>query len=96
MATLEEFRALRAQVPAETQSELFTLMTKGPQASFQWMVEIAAEKGMTIPVDEVKGFLSAMDESDEFDVIELDAIALTVIAGGTYRSNALGGKKGTC
>ena len=87
MPTLEEFRALRAQVPAETQSELFSLMTKDPQASFQRMVEIAAEQGMTISVDEVQGFLNAMDEDDEFDDIELDAVALTAIAGGNDRSS---------
>ena len=87
MPTLEEFRALRAQVPAETQSELFKLMTKDPQASFQRMVEIAAEQGMTISVDEVKGFLNAMDEDDEFDDIELDAVALTAIAGGGKRGS---------
>ncbi|QNJ06313.1 hypothetical protein SynMEDNS5_01596 [Synechococcus sp. MEDNS5] len=69
-------------MPAETQSELFSLMTKDPQASFQRMVEIAAEQGMTISVDEVQGFLNAVDEDDEFDDIELDAVALTAIAGG--------------
>ena len=88
MPTLEEFRALRAQVPAENQSELFTLMTKDPQASLQRMVEIAAAEGMTITVDEVKGFLNAMDESDDFDDIELDAIALTAIAGGYRRGGS--------
>ena len=88
MPTLEEFRALRAQVAAETQSELFTLMTKDPDASFQRMVEIAAAEGMTITVDEVKGFLNAMDESDDFDDIELDAIALTAIAGGYRRGGS--------
>tara|TARA_E500000178_G_scaffold296941_1_gene303393 strand:- start:396 stop:596 length:201 start_codon:yes stop_codon:yes gene_type:complete len=57
-------------------------MTKDPDASFQRMVEIAAAEGMTITVDEVKDFLNAMDESDDFDDIELDAVALTAIAGG--------------
>ena len=46
------------------------------------MVDIAAEKGMTITADEVKGFLKQMDEEDEFDDVELDAVALTAIAGG--------------
>ena len=57
-------------------------MTKDPDASFQRMVEIAAAGGMTITVDEVKAFLNAKDESDDFDDIELDAVALTAIAGG--------------
>ena len=37
------------------------------------MVDIAAEKGVTLTVDEVKGFLKQMDEESEFDDIELDA-----------------------
>ena len=46
------------------------------------MVEIAAEKGVILTVDEVRGFLRAMDDDEEFDDIELDAIALSAIAGG--------------
>ena len=44
---------------------------------------IAAEKGVTLSVDEVQSFLKQMDEDEEFDDIELDAIALTAIAGGS-------------
>jgi len=82
MATLEQFKALRAQVPMNTQKELFTLLTGDPQASFQRMVEIAAEQGVALTTDEVRGFLLQMDEEDEFDDIELDAVALIAIAGG--------------
>ena len=39
------------------------------------MVELAAEKGVTLTVDEVKGFLKQMDENSEFDNIQLDAFA---------------------
>ena len=46
------------------------------------MVEIAAEKGMTLTVEEVKGFLKQMDEDEEFDDFELDIVALAAIAGG--------------
>ena len=46
------------------------------------MVEIAAEKGVTLTAEEVKGLLKQMDEDEEFDDIELDAVALTAIAGG--------------
>ena len=91
MTTLNDFKQLRASVPAETQKELYLLFTSDPGASFQRMVELAAEKGVTLTVDEVKGFLKQMDEDDEFDDIELDAIALTAIAGG-YR----GGRRGCC
>ena len=91
MTTLNDFKALRASVPAETQKELYSLFTSDPEASFQRMVELAAEKGVTLTVDEVKGCLKQMDEDDEFDDIELDAIALTAIAGGYSR-----GRRGCC
>ena len=82
MTTLNDFKALRASVPAEVQTELYSLFSQDPEASFQRMVDIAAEKGVTLTVDEVKGFLKQMDEDSEFDDIELDPIALTAIAGG--------------
>ena len=82
MTTLNDFKALRASVPAEMQSELYSLFTSDPEASFQRMVDIAAEKGVTLTVDEVKGFLKQMDEESEFDDIELDTVALAAIAGG--------------
>ena len=75
MTTLNDFKALRASVPAEVQKELYSLFSQDPEASFQRMVDIAAEKGVTLTVDEVKGFLKQMDEEEEFDDIELDAVA---------------------
>lgn len=83
MTTLNDFKALRDSVPAETQTELYSLFSQDPEASFQRMVDIAAEKGVTLTVDEVKGFLKQMDEESEFDDIELDPIALAAIAGGS-------------
>ena len=82
MATLEEFKALRDGVPAAVQAELYKLMTADPDASIRRMVEIAAEKGMTVTSEEVRGFLRQMDDDDEFDDFELDIVALAAIAGG--------------
>ena len=82
MTTLNDFKQLRASVPAETQKELYSLFSQDPEASFQRMVDIAAEKGVTLTVDEVKGFLKQMDDEEEFDDIELDAVALAAVAGG--------------
>ena len=53
------------------------------------MVEIAAGKGVAMTTEEVRGFLRAMDDEEEFDDIELDAIALTPIAGGKTRSKGI-------
>ena len=84
MTTLEQFKQVRTSVAPEVQSELFQLMTKDPDAAISRMVEIAGEKGLTVSSEEVRGFLRAMDDDEEFDDIELDAIALAAIAGGGY------------
>ena len=82
MTTLNDFKQLRDSVPTEIQKELARLVFSDPEASFQRMVDIAAEKGVTLTVDEVKGFLKQMDEDSEFDDMELDAVALAAVAGG--------------
>ena len=82
MATLEEFKALRAGVAPEVQTELYGLMTSDPEAGKQRMVEIAAAQGVTLTTEEVRGFLLAMDEEEEFDDIKLDPIALAAVGKG--------------
>ena len=84
MTTLNDFKQLRASVPAETQKELYSLFSSDPDAARQRMVELAAEKGVTLTVDQVREFLQQMNEDSEFDDIELDAVALAAVAGG-YR-----------
>ena len=81
MATLEEFKAFRAGVAPEVQTELYGLMTSDPEAGKQRMVKIAAAQGVTLTTDEVRGFLLQMEE-EEFDDIELDVVALASVAGG--------------
>ena len=87
MTTLNDFKALRSSVSPEVQKELYSLFASDPDAAMQRMVAIAAEQGVTISVDEVKGFLKQMDDEEEFDDIELDAVALLAVAGGS-RSHA--------
>ena len=85
MTTLNDFKALRASVPAEVQTELYSLFTSDPDAARQRMVELAAEQGVTLTVEQVREFLKQMDDEEEFDDIELDAVALAAVAGGNYR-----------
>ena len=85
MTTLEDFKALRTGVPPEMQTELYRLFSSDPDAARQRMVEIAAGKGVALTSEEVRGFLRAMDDEEEFDDIELDAVALAAIAGGMRR-----------
>ncbi len=82
MTTLNDFKALRASVSPEVQTELYGLMSSDSEAGKQRMVEIAAAQGVTLTTEEVRGFLLQMDEEEEFDDIELDPIALMAIAGG--------------
>jgi len=82
MTTLNDFKQLRASVPAEVQKELYSLFSSDPDAARQRMVELAAEQGVTLTVDQVRDFLRQMDEEEEFDDIELDAVALSAVAGG--------------
>ena len=94
MATLEEFKALRAGVAPEVQTELGNLAYTVPEVALSRMIEIASEKGMALTTEEVRGFLRQMDDEKEFDDIELDAVALAAIAGGrgwTSRDRSSGG-----
>ena len=87
MTDLNDFNALRASVPAELQTELYSLFYSDPDTARQRMVELAAEQGVTLTIDQVRQFLKQMNEDSEFDDIELDAVALAAIAGGrTHRS----------
>ena len=85
MTTLNDFKTLRASVPAEIQKELYSLFSSDPDAARQRMVELAAEKGVRLTVDQVRTFLTQMNEESEFDDIELDAVALAAVAGGQYQ-----------
>ena len=87
MTNLNDFKALRASVPAETQTELYSLFTSNPDAARQRMVELASEQGVKLTVDQVREFLQQMDDEEEFDDIELDAVALAAVAGG-YRGGS--------
>ena len=90
MTTLNDFKVLRASVPAEIQKELYSLFSSDPDAARQRMVELALEQGVTLTIDQVRQFLRQMDEDSELDDIELDAVALAAVAGG-WR-----GKVGRC
>ena len=85
MTTLNNFKQLRVSVPAEIQKELYSLFSSDPDAARQRMVELAAEQGVTLTVEQVREFLKQMNEDSEFDDIELDAVALAAVAGGQHR-----------
>ena len=84
MTDLNDFKALRASVPAEVQKELYSLFSSDPNAALQRMVELAGEQGVTLTTDEVREFLKQMDGEEEFDDLELDAVAFAAVAGGQH------------
>ena len=84
MATLEEFKALRAGLAPDVQKELYSLFSSNPDAARKRVVDLAAEQGVTLSVDQVRQFLQQMNEESEFDDIELDAVALAAVAGGQH------------
>ena len=88
MATLEEFKAVRAGVAHEVLTELLNLFHADSDAARRRMVELAAEQGVTLTTEEVRGFLRQMDDEEEFDDIELDAVALSAIAGGSAKGSS--------
>ena len=88
MTTLNDFKQLRASVPPEVQKELYALFSSDPDAARQRMVELAAEQGVTLTLDQVREFLKQMNEESEFDDIELDAVALAAVAGGQRGARA--------
>ena len=87
MTTLNDFKQLRASVPADVQKELYSLFSSNPDAARQRMVELASEQGVMLTVDQVRRLLEQMDEDSEFDDIELDAVALASVAGGQHHKS---------
>ena len=88
MATLQDFKTLQASVSSSDQAEIAELYLTDREAAVTKMINIAADKGVTLTSDEVQSFISEMNEDDEFDDIELTAAALSSIAGGGRGQNA--------
>ncbi len=82
MATIEQFKQIRASVSPEVQTELYGLLVQDLDAALQKMIAIGAESNVSFTVEEVKSYLRELDEEDEFDDIELDEAALAAVSGG--------------
>ena len=82
MATLEQFRQIRASVSPEVQTELYGLLVQDLDAAVQKMIAIGAESNIRFSAEEVKSYLRELDEEDEFDDVELNEAALAAVSGG--------------
>ena len=85
MATIEQFKQIRASVAQEVQTELYGLLVQdldAQDAAVQKMIDIGAENGVSFTADEVRSYLRELDEEDEFDDVELNEAALAAVSGG--------------
>ena len=85
MATIEQFKQVRASVAPEVQTELYGLVIQDLDAAVQKMIAIGAESNVSFTPEEVKAYLRELDEEDEFDDVELNEAALSAVAGGSAR-----------
>ncbi len=82
MATIEQFKQVRASVSPEVQTELYMLAIKDLDAAVQKMIAIGNENNVSFTPDEVRSYLREMDAEDEFDDIQLDEATLAAVSGG--------------
>ena len=86
MATIEQFKQVRASVAPEVETELYGLLVQDLDAAVQKMIAIGAESNVSFTADEVRSYLRELDEEDEFDDVELNEAALHAVSGGGQRS----------
>ena len=84
MATIEQFKQVRASVAPEVQTELYGLLVQDLDAAVQKMIAIGTENNVSFTADEVRSYLRELDEEDEFDDVELNEAALAAVAGGQH------------
>jgi len=85
MATIEDFKQIRASVSPEVQSELYGLLIQDLDAAVQKMIAIGAESNVSFTADEISSYLQEMDAEDEFEDIQLDEATLASVSGGGNR-----------
>ena len=83
MATIQEFKTIRASVSPEVQTELYGLLVQNLYTAVQRMIDIGNENGVSFTAEEVRSYLQEMDEDDEFDDVELDEATLAAVSGGS-------------
>ena len=83
MATLEQFKQVRASVSPEVQAELYGLVIQDLDAAVQKMIAIGAENNVSFTADEVKSYLKELDAEDEFEDVTLNEATLAAVSGGS-------------
>ena len=85
MDKLERFKQLSDAMPMEQKVALYQQFVASPEEGINSIIALAAEQGLELSQAEVSELIKTIDVDDEFDDVDLDPIALTAIAGGSYR-----------
>ena len=83
--SLDQFKTLKQSISPEIEQEITGLILTDYDAGIDRIVEVASSKGVTIPLEEVDILLDQLEDEaaeNEDENIELDAVALTAVAGG--------------
>ena len=87
--SLDQFKTLKQSISPEIEQEITGLILTDYDSGVDRIVEVASSKGVTIPLEEVDILLDQLEdeaEENEDENIELDAVALTAVAGGRRKS----------
>ena len=82
MDKLERFKQLSDSIPMKQKVELYQQFVGNPEAGINGIIALAAGHGLDLTQAEVSELIKTIDVEDEFDDVELDAVALATIAGG--------------
>ena len=83
--SLDQFKTLKQSISPEIEQEITGLILTDYDSGVDQIVEVASSKGVTISLEEVDILLDQLEdeaEENEDENIELDAVALTAVAGG--------------
>ena len=87
MSKLERFKQLSDSMPMEQKVELYQQFVGNPEAGINSIIELAAGHGLDLTQAEVSELIKTIDVEDEFNDVQLDAVALSSITGGSKRGS---------
>ena len=87
MEKLERFKQLSDSMPMEQKVELYQQFVGNPEAGINSIIALAASHGLDLTQAEVSELIKTIDVEDEFNDVQLDAVALSSITGGSKRGS---------
>ena len=87
MEKLERFKQLSDAMAMEQKVELYQQFVGNPEAGINSIIALAASHGLDLTQAEVSELIKTIDVEDEFNDVQLDAVALSSITGGSKRGS---------